>query len=220
MRTPRQIYAEYKIMPNLQLHQLRVAAVGRLVCDNLAKPINTHGVVLACLFHDMGNILKFKLDYFPEFLEPEGLEYWEKVKSDYEQKYGADHHGATRKIAIEIGLPDTVISYINAVGFSKAGEVLAGDSYEKKICEYADMRVGPYGVLSLEDRIMDGRKRYIARGATDEKGIATTFDKFAVLLELSKKLEKQIFSSAAIKPEDITDEAIQKSIAGLGEYKM
>ena len=41
-------------MPGLQLHQLRVAAVGKLICEHLKKPVRTKDVVVACLFHDMG----------------------------------------------------------------------------------------------------------------------------------------------------------------------
>ena len=82
MRTPREIYAEFKIMPNLQLHQLRVAAVGKLISEHFTVPVNVRDVVLACLFHDMGNILKFDLTQFPEFREPQGILYWEEVKKE------------------------------------------------------------------------------------------------------------------------------------------
>ena len=85
MRIPREVYSEYKIMPTLQLHQLRVAAVARLVCDHLTHPINTRDVILACLFHDMGNIIKSNLNHFPEFCEPEGTAYWEKVKAELDK---------------------------------------------------------------------------------------------------------------------------------------
>ena len=60
MKTPREIYTAYKIMPNLQLHQLRVAAVGKLICDNFNPPaggtVNERGVILARLFSHMGKI--------------------------------------------------------------------------------------------------------------------------------------------------------------------
>ena len=35
MRSTRDIYDEYRIPPWLQLHQLRVAAVGKMVCEGL-----------------------------------------------------------------------------------------------------------------------------------------------------------------------------------------
>src|ERR1700749_4363638 len=92
MRTPKKIYEEYKIMSNLQLHQLRVASVAKLICGHFNEPINTRAVLLACLFHDMGNILKSNLTTFPEFLEPQGREYWENVKADFVSRYGTNAH--------------------------------------------------------------------------------------------------------------------------------
>ena len=99
MNTPREIYAQYKIMPSLQLHQLRMAAVAKLTFCNCKKLVNERDVILACLFHDMGNILKFDLTKFPEFTQPEGIEYWESVKDEYRKKYGTDQHVATEAVA-------------------------------------------------------------------------------------------------------------------------
>jgi len=86
MKSPKEIYREYRLMPSLSLHQLRVAAVAKLICDSFKERIDTNNVVLACLYHDMGNIIKFDLNYFPEFTKPEGLEYWQKIKEDYIKK--------------------------------------------------------------------------------------------------------------------------------------
>lgn len=203
MKNVRQIYEDYKIMPILQTHQLRVAAVGKLVCENLNKPVNTEGVVQACLFHDMGNIIKFDLTYFPESVESEGLDYWQRVKNDYIVKYGSNEHLATELIAKELGLSKQVLEYLDQIGFSKLKETVAGDSWEPKICAYADMRVGPHGVISIEERLVDGRKRYAGR--KDHTIVSDFFDQLADAL---REIEKQIFSMAKIKPEDINDGSI------------
>jgi len=62
-------------MPSLQLHMFRVAGVASVICENFKQPelINQDDIVSACLLHDMGNIIKFNLSLFPQFLEPEGL---------------------------------------------------------------------------------------------------------------------------------------------------
>lgn len=220
MKTPREIYAAYTTMPALQLHQLRVAAVGKLICEGFTKSINTRNVILACLFHDMGNILKFNLSYFPEFLEPRGLGFWECVKTEYREKYGIDQHEASKKIAQEIGLSGVVVEVIDAIGFSNVGTVLAGRSFEKKICVYSDSRVGPHGVLTLTERFIDGRKRYLAKGVTNDHGkeITVQQDSFEMLTESAHKLETQIFAEARIKPEDVSDAAVAPLIEELWEY--
>ncbi len=209
-------------MPSLQLHQLRVAAVAKLLCKHLKKPVRTEDVVVACLFHDMGNIVKFQLGDIPEFLEPEGLAYWQRVQHDYTQKYGgADQHAANEAIARELGLSDEVICYIAAVSFSKVGEVVASDSFEEKICEYADSRVGPRGILSLDDRLRDGRKRYLKRNdRVQQNGVAAPDDTFEALMKLEHELEEQIFAVADIAPQDITDQAVAPLVEELRDYRV
>lgn len=203
------IYEKYRIMPTLQQHQLRVAAVAAMICDSLPE-VEKEVVVTACLFHDMGNIIKFDLSYFPEFLEPEGLEYWENVKQEYIKKYGPDEHIATKQIAYEIELPESAMNCLDAIGFSKLIERVDDPSLEKKICCYADQRVGPHGVLSIHERLEDGRKRYAGR---TDKIIAS--EKFETLATALEKVEKQIFKNSSIKPDDITDGSIQSYIDAL-----
>ena len=221
MRTPREIYAEYKIMPSLQLHQLRVAAVGKFVCDNFTKPINPHDVILACLFHDMGNIIKSDLTVFPEFSEPEGLDYWQGVKDEYVKKYGADHHVANAVIAREIGLPESAYRLITDIGFSKIDKILLDASDEQKICEYGDLRVGPHGVLPMEERLEEGRRRYLSRKSVvdgEGTGVRKPDEHYQALVRSAKELEQQIFESATITPVDITDDAIKDIVEELRDY--
>ena len=49
---------------------------------------------------------------------------------------------------------------INAVSFLGAPNLVLGENFSKKIMEYCDDRVSPLGVVSLEERLMDLRKRY------------------------------------------------------------
>lgn len=153
------IYNHYTIPPQLQLHQRRVAAVGKIVAEAHAAA-HVDVVVTACLLHDMGNIIKFKLDRFPEFLEPEGHEYWKSVQDTFIQKYGTDEHLATLIIADELGVSDAVLACIRAVGMTKVHHNLTEGTLEERITNYADLRVGPRGCISLQERIADGKARY------------------------------------------------------------
>jgi len=203
MKTVQQIYSKYKIMPNLQLHQLRVAAVAQIICENFQESIDTESIILACLFHDMGNIIKSDLNYFPKFLEPEGFEYWQDVKKEYIKRYGFEEHLATEFIAKEINLSSSALSCLKHIGFSNSIKNETNNSFENKICNYSDMRVGPHGVLSMEDRISEGHKRYEGRKHT------ITSDGFDAFVLALRNIEKQIFSKTHIKPEEITDDKIK-----------
>lgn len=213
MKTAAQIYEQYDIMPSLRLHQLRVAAVGKLVCDNFKKPVKTGDVVLACLFHDMGNVIKMDLTSFPEFLEPEGLDYWKNVKAEFVKKYGDNAHKANIAIAREIGLPPAVVVLIDGISFSNIENIVVDASLEQKISEYADDRVGPHGVLSLSERLAEARARYIESGKT-----YYTVEGFERLSEFVYMLEEQIFAEAKIRPEDINDAAVAPSVEELRNY--
>ncbi|MCR4325996.1 MAG: hypothetical protein NUV59_04350 [Patescibacteria group bacterium] len=217
MKTPREIYAHYKILPALQLHQLRVAAVGKMVAEHFSGDLDAHTITLACLFHDMGNILKFDLTQFPEFLEPEGAKYWSGIKAEYAEKYGTDQHAATLAIARELALPDAVITCVDSVAFSKAEATLAEGSWEQKVCEYADSRVAPYGILSLDERLREARERYMKRKGEHDIALVPE-ERFEEIVAAERGIERMIFAQTSLKPEDITDESAAPLIKELLDY--
>ncbi|MCX6757855.1 MAG: HD domain-containing protein [Candidatus Nomurabacteria bacterium] len=211
MRKITEIYNEYKIMDNLQLHQLRVAAVAMQFCDSLKIEIDKRSVIAACLIHDMGNIIKFKLGYFPEFLEPEGLEYWQNVQKEYIEKYGKDEHHANLVIAKELGVSDKIIKYINGVGFHFWCDTKDGNSLEEKICTYADTRISPHSVVTIKERLADGLKRY--------SDLEIDLDpERAKLRNCILDIEDEIFIHSKNKPEDITEDSISVYIEQLKEF--
>lgn len=217
--TIEEIYSEFRIMPNLQTHQLRVAGVAQMICESMTGvKVDLSSVVSACLLHDMGNIIKFRLDRFPEFLEPAGESYWAQVQKDYISKYGKDEHIATMEISkniltsqlknIENEQFGKIISILGAIGFSKTKLNYKSDNYNYKIAAYSDMRVCPIGVTSMENRLGEGRKRF---NALKKHGP----DDYNENVEYLKKIETQIFDKCRIRPEDITEDAVQNIIPRL-----
>lgn len=212
------IYQSYRLMPTLQQHQLRVAAVAKSIIDQLSTPkrsFDPTDVITTCLLHDMGNIIKFDLTAFPDFYQSEGLEHWQQIKQQYIQKYGSDEHQATLQIAKELGVHSQVTSYIDAVGFTKAEANLATTDLGQKICAYADMRVGPHGVISLQHRFSDLRNRYGQRYAgSSHKADRQVFEQ-AIL-----KVEAQIQSSTQRDLQTITDHTISGTIEALQTWEL
>jgi hypothetical protein len=153
----------------------------------------------------MGNIIKFNLARFPEFLGSEGLGYWEEVKKDFVAKYGPDEHMATHVIAKEIGVSARTGEYIDVVGFSNAAMTAQSGSLEKMICCYADQRVAPHGVVSLAERFEDGARRYAGRAHR-----ITDTEYAAVQMAALKETEKQIFAHTTIAPDAITEAMCEK----------
>lgn len=196
MRTIETIYDEYTIPLNLKQHMFRVAAVGEMIMEQPKfQDIDKTSLLAALLIHDLGNVVKFKFDILPEFLEPQGIEYWKAVQEDFRAKYGTDDHQANVLIARELGVPEKVVDLVNRLDFSKIEKIVKEGSWEERICLYADLRVGPHGVLSLAERLSDAQKRY----NYSEDDIRYYWEKCAY------QLEEVIFQGVSLQPDEITD---------------
>ena len=201
-------------MPNLAMHQLRVAAVAMQICDSFDVEINKDDIVKACLLHDMGNIIKFNLSHFPEQNKPEGLEYWQDIKSDYISKYGNDEHKASLEIANELEISDGILSLIDCVNPDSIEIINNDNSFAKKICIYSDNRVTPHGVVSAEERSLEAKERYKDHPHAFDEESRQFFNKNLNLIE------KQIFSHSNIKPEEINDLSIEKYLVELQDFSI
>ncbi len=208
------IYQRYQIMPNLQQHMLSVAAVASVVCDHLdGKAVDKASVVAACLLHDMGNIIKFDLTVFPEFLEPQGFDYWQKVKENYIERYGENENVAVELILEELRVSDRVKELVQAISLLKAEDNFSSQDFEKKICEYADNRVGPFGVISIEERLADLSRRYDKKYLMDkDKEVRRR------LFDYAHQMEGQVFEYCNISPDQITKSNVSDTIDSLKSF--
>ncbi len=215
MKNIKTIYEQYQIMPNLQLHMLRVAAVAKIILDHLREPLSQDEeahIISACLLHDMGNIVKFKLEYFPEFLEPGGLHYWEGVQKDFWQRYGTDQHDVHSKIAQELNVHPRTLELINAIGAKNACANSQSVAIARKICSYADIRVAPHSITSLEERITEAQERYKDRKNVGSDNVPSQIH------DCFREIEKQLTLLMNISPEFITEERATPVISSLSTY--
>ncbi len=221
-----EVYEKYKVMPQLREHQFRVAGVASVIIDNLLPITDKEEVVAACLLHDIGNIIKFDLSKSKNLLSRGAgsgfagnvdldLDYWQKVKDEFVEKYGEDEHVASVAIAKELGVSNRVLELVDCVGFEQAEGNLKSGDLGKQICAYADMRVMPKGVRSMEERFADLRVRYAHRnnewGGPDKR---YTFERSL------REIEKQIFKKCKITPGDITEETVQSVMLELKNFEI
>lgn len=185
----------------------RVAGVALTISNSSQKRLGTNSMVSACLLHDMGNIIKFNLESFPKHFRDKGLKYWEGVQNKFRHDYGEDEHKATYKICKEIGINNNIFQLIKGFGFPKGEETYKSNNFEIKISSYSDMRVTPYGVDTLQNRLDEAWQRY----KTNPK-YSTRFE---TLRNFWKKTEEQIFFHCKIGPNDITANKIEKLVGDL-----
>ena len=208
------IYDRFSVMPNLQEHMFRVAAVGALICENWTGPkINSDTIVSVLLVHDLGNIVKFRLDT-PEnerMIESFGGEAtdWKRVQQETIDKYGANDHAATRNMVIELGVDPRFLQLLDGTAklYHSVDEVLRTDDLELKLCCYPDERVGPYGIISAKQRLDDLIERY-----KDNKEKLATYSKIAGTVP---EFEQQLFRYIRITPEQINEKTVMPYIQKL-----
>ena len=207
-------YETYRIMPNLRLHQLRVAAVARTLAQALGADVDV--VTKAGLLHDMGNIMKADFSQFPpEFYGDHDISYWQDVQADCACRFGADEHIATAAIARDIGVSENIIALMDGMGFSKSSHILNEGSLELQILEYADQRVAPYGIVSMMERLQEGHERYKARVRSD---YGEDDRRFEENLETLQELERKLFSGLAITPSSLTEESLSSTMDSLRSF--
>lgn len=165
--TIQSLYEKFQIPSNLQRHMYMVAAVGMYIVDHWDKPNDLDRVRIAkgLLLHDTGNIIKFdfsRADLLGE-AERKDLEKWKKVQLEFTQKYG-DEDTATHALARQSGVDEKVLEILDAVGSAKLQKALETTDWNKKIACYSDFRIGPFGVLTVNERFDDIVARYRGRG--------------------------------------------------------
>lgn len=218
MLAVREVYEKYQVPPWLQMHQVRVAAVGKMAADACIVPMDTDLVVRTCLVHDIGAIVKFDFSHYrthaalQDLCPPDQVSHWAAVQEKMWRRYGTREHAATMAIMDELGITD-VQEVFEMMGIQRASELLESGLRETHIALYSDLRVGPHGIVTIRERIEDISKRYAEYWEQEGR-----MEESKHYLESSLKLEVEIFKNASCAPEDITDEAAAPLIAELWDY--
>jgi putative nucleotidyltransferase with HDIG domain len=194
-----EIYQKFKIPPNLQEHMLRVAKVGLFICHYWLGPaLDKELITQACLLHDLGNLVRFDFENHSEFLgkEQSRLGYWQRVQKEMVKKYGFQADQATLQMIEEINLDPKVKNLIKIKNFDNIIRMPDSQNWGLKIVQYSDMRVGPFGVVSLKQRLDEAVKRL---------NVWRSAENLEALIAASFELEKQIQDHTNIRLTEITD---------------
>lgn len=170
---------------------LRVAAVAKVICDNwIWEDFDKEATMTSCFLHDMGNILKFNLDLYPDFFQPEWVDYWKWIKEQYKQYWSNDWE-ATLSLAYSLGISKTAMKVLYAQVMLPFQSNVEGNNIAIKICEFADMSVSPHWIISWRERILDLEKRNMKNHAMSlEKAQEVTQRRLMLMAKLENELEK------------------------------
>ncbi len=213
------IYKKYPIPNILQMHMLRAASVGALICDNwnFEENIDKDSVVQALLIHDTGNIIKFNLDASTMLTDQEkkNLNFWKTQQKIYKQKFNNDDHKATQQIAREIKVSDKVLYLLGNSGSSKLQQVIDSKDYNLAIVTYADLRCAPYNIVSVNERFDDVIKRY-----KDSDHPLSALEEVEKRRNLGIELENILQQFVKINLNEILDESIKPYLEKITGYNI
>ncbi|MBP6993868.1 hypothetical protein KBB12_01345 [Candidatus Woesebacteria bacterium] len=173
-------------------------------------------ITTACLFHDIGNIIKF--DFRPgkllEIPEDEASQ-WLGVQQQFIEKYGSNENDAVNAIVGEVGLERDVQILLRQTGIEKVRYAIQTNDWSVKLTRIGDERISPRGVVSVRERYADILFRYTGRNhhlANKEENTER--------IELAIKLEAQIQQKCTIDLQKITDANIESYIENLKTYEI
>ena len=159
-----EIYRKYKLPVNLIEHHYRVAGVALFIADHWSGvKLDRNLVKTVALLHDLGNLVKY--DLRPRFAhllnnEENNIDYWIRLQREMIRKYGPNDYEATLGIARDLKLKPKTLKTLEDLVKGDSKEIINFGSWEIKILLYADVRVSPYGVVSLPERVNEWLGRY------------------------------------------------------------
>ncbi len=156
---------EYTILPNLKKHLLDVAAITYLISNNWIgneTPFLTPEAIKAALLHDVGNMAKSKTSSVSEYLHvsPEELKIWQAKLEQFHQKYGTDDHKVTDMLLNKLNVDTKIREAIQKKSFGNIITNYKGEDWLVKLISYADLRINPEGIVSVQERLDYIKDRY------------------------------------------------------------
>ena len=91
-------------------------------------------------------------------------------------------------------------------------------SLEQKICKYADMRVSPWGIVSMRERLAEARERY--KGHPMDKDETYTLELLERSAALCDVLEARLQEQCDFNPEEITDTSMAPVVEELKGFEI
>jgi hypothetical protein len=198
------IFTRYHTPPNIRLHGKRVADVCAFIGREFEDQVDMNMLVFGAVIHDFQKMvgkLQIELKYFKEPPSYQDMDTWREQTIKHQ---GLDHANAASNELMELGYPEKLAILVFKHDYSRIDDPdLAPRTLEEKILFYADKRVLHHGVVSLDERFVDGEKRY----PETTKRVGYEIKKAATY-----ELEREIFESISINESDIIEGSIEKDL--------
>jgi tRNA threonylcarbamoyladenosine biosynthesis protein TsaE len=195
-----EFYSEWKTPLHVRAHIKKVADVAMKIAEAYIQNgeiIDVNLLYSAAAMHDIARVCDFRKLDRAQFVEKITDEKWNRWEALREEHKGLHHADIAERYFKDLGYKKTAeVIYVHK------SRVLAEEperinTLEKKIMYYSDKRVKHEEVVPLKERFRDGWERY---GKYDDTRTREMFDEVE---KRTFKLEKELFDSIDLKPEDL-----------------
>jgi len=205
-----EVYTRFCLPKTLQEHMIRVAAVTEIMIQHWKWPyIDTKRILLAALLHDLWNIVKMDFSLHKDWYG-HSFSYRQQKKEETIQTYWTACHEATIAMVRELGVGDDVIAIIDHMGVRSFME--EEGPWETMFVRYADMRVNPWSIVWLDERMHEAHERYKKTAYWAKEPLWTT------ILQHAHEQEANIFQYIDLLPEQITEQSTKTIQGQLWEF--
>lgn len=169
----------------------------------IGESLNWKLIKKLALVHDLGNIVKFYLSEDQADLK--------ELQGQIIEKYGSDDHVVTQKMLEELGFKKEEVEIVLLKSFGNSIDIANSDNCLLKILYYADMRVLPSGVGTIEDRISDIKNRMPKYSSRPD---------FGDLVSACHKVENQLQERTNFQLPDISEEMVKSKFSEVRDLEV
>jgi len=200
-RKLKNLLKKFSVPPHIMAHMEKVAMVAGWIAEKLiVRGYKVKPVVLrqACLLHDLLKVCEIRKfeGAMMKNATPEDLSAWKKVASLYSKEGHIDSAVRILSGMGEDGLAQIILKH-RFESLIDADPSARPSSWEEKLLYYADKRVKHDKIVTIRDRLEDGRKRYFGGMKIPKNNSATEKAVYAI--------EKEICDAAGINPGQINE---------------
>ncbi len=188
---------------------LRTAAFADILLEHWTGPeVDRKAIVQAAIFHDLAKPMTFDLAKQADFgLSPEEIARLAELQERLKRDYGEAEHQASVKICQEIGCSPKAVQLVDNLEWSYIPRLIKENDLESLVLIYADIRIGPKGVLNIKDRHTELRTR-------------EDFDNLEERVQNAENLERLISQNVSIDVNSITNDQVNSRTTSLLSLKV
>jgi len=200
------------------MHMLWVTSIGALAIENWSgSAIDQNQVISALLLHDIGNVIKFELgsSQVKKLYSKQELEKLVIVQKQMIDLYGDNADIANILILKKLRVDKQIIQLLDNHSFDFLPTLLDSENWNEKIVFYSDLRVAPWGIVSVTQRIKNLKERYCHRNPDWNNN--SLYKKW---LNWSTQLEDQLNQHTKIDLKSLSQHQIEEKVLELSDYQI